>query len=119
MITETQKAALVKVALDYGWVLHPHGADTACLCADPDTLPPIWMKPNPGVPGDLVPVGCLCCTDLSIELLSWNEDRKAARWSEVVRSWAYPPVREVSTETLGAGNPLGKPVSELPIYIPR
>ena len=66
----------VQVALGYGWQLWEYGTDSECIVGGKDTphLTPIWMKPCAWDEGQMIPVGCLCCTDLNTALWDYSAE---------------------------------------------
>jgi len=110
-------AAFVSIASQYGWTLWELGRDSTCQVEDRDHLTPIWMKPLSWDHDQMVPVGCLCCTNLDQELVQWHAEEQAVIQDDVDRQMAQPLVfRE---EEAPLGEPLGSPLEWLPAYRAR
>lgn len=93
-----QHALYVEVAFEFGWTLWDEGVDNSCLI-NPDRLVPIWMKPVAWDREQMVPVGCLCCTDLDAALVEWHAELGSVNNSEAQRLLDFPIYsEEVSIE---------------------
>jgi len=90
--------AFVDIALGYGWEMFEYGIDTSCeVGGDAPHKAIIWLKPCAWDPFQMIPVGCLCCTNLDEELLNWNgelfdvmESRRIAKGQAIALSDEYP-----------------------------
>lgn len=67
----------LQLALGYGWVLYEYGTDSTCTAGRISprlALTMIWLKPCPWDQEQMIPVGCVCCTNLDDELTKWLEE---------------------------------------------
>lgn len=117
MIQAEQHALFVQIAFAYGWTLWEYGSDTSCEAENPGRTP-IWMKPVAYDPEQMVPVGCLCCTNLDDALVEWHDELKSFCASEIQRvlgsSYYFPPGVAARSE-----EPLASAPDWLPVNRPR
>lgn len=112
---------LVQVALDFGWKLWGQGTDSECEI-DASSLTPIWMKPCAWDENQMVPVGCLCCTDLERALWDFCGERRHVIESKRQALLEYVQGlggREAEEEAPERPEPLASSPSWLPFYQAR
>jgi len=65
----------VQVALGYGWEMYEYGIDSSCIVGgDAPHLALIWLRPLAWDESQMIPIGCVCCTDLNEALLDYSEE---------------------------------------------
>ncbi len=118
----------VQVALDYGWELWEYGTDTSCIVGgDAPHLALIWLKPCAWDESQSIPVGCLCCTNIEGELVTYAQELRGAianRRLEIgdsARSHGLPDpyADEEPLEFITRPAPKAPPVNFLPPCRPR
>lgn len=75
MVQPENHGQLLQVALDYGWELYEYGTDSTCVAGNISpqlALTMIWLKPCAWDQAQMIPVGCMCCTNLDDELMKWH-----------------------------------------------
>ncbi len=117
MIQAEQHALFVKIALLHGWTLWEYGRDTSCKAVSPEQTP-IWIKPAAHDPEQMVPVGCLCCTNLGVELMEWYHELKSYYASEAHRILGTP-IYNLPVPPTSAAAPLAESPDWLPLNLPQ
>jgi hypothetical protein len=94
---------LLQVALDFGWELYEYGTDSECIVGGKETphLALIWLKPCAWDEGQMIPVGCVCCTNLDEELMKWHEELHSVMENRRLRKQMDPMELPPQPQALG------------------
>lgn len=84
--------AFLEVALGHGWTLWNYGTDNECTEGGKNIqyLTSIWMKPCAWDDTQMIPVGCLCCTDLNLALWNYSYEVDDVIKSRLIRMGKLP-----------------------------